>query len=70
MADSEKGCRSYRIEGFEVLVGKTQQDNDTLSLKLAKPQDFWFHVAGYAGSHVVVANPEGRSEERRVGKEC
>ena len=46
-------------DGFTVLVGKTSQDNDILSLKLARPRDFWLHVAGESGSHVVVRNLEG-----------
>ena len=29
-----------------------------LSLKLAAARDFWFHVAGESGSHVVVRNPD------------
>lgn len=44
-------------DGFIVLVGRTAADNDALSLKLAAPRDFWFHVAGESGSHVVVRNP-------------
>jgi predicted ribosome quality control (RQC) complex YloA/Tae2 family protein len=45
-------------DGFTVLVGKTAEDNDIVSLKLGAPQDFWFHLAGDSGSHVVVRNPE------------
>lgn len=45
-------------DGMTVLVGKTARDNDVLSLKLAAPRDFWFHVAGESGSHVVVRNPD------------
>lgn len=41
-----------------VLVGRTAADNDVLSLKLAAPNDFWLHVAGESGSHVVVRNPD------------
>jgi predicted ribosome quality control (RQC) complex YloA/Tae2 family protein len=41
-----------------ILVGRTAADNDVLSLKLAAPNDFWFHVAGGSGSHVVVRNPD------------
>jgi len=41
-----------------VLVGKTARDNDILSVKLAAPRDFWFHVASESGSHVVVSNPD------------
>jgi len=46
-------------DGMTVLVGKTAEDNDVLSLKLAAPRDFWFHVAAESGSHVIVRNPEG-----------
>lgn len=46
-------------EGFVVLVGRTARDNDLLTLRLAEPRDFWFHVAGVSGSHVVVRNPDG-----------
>ena len=42
-----------------VLVGRTAADNDVLSIRLASPRDFWFHVAAGSGSHVVVRNPEG-----------
>ena len=45
-------------DGLIVLVGKTAEDNDVLSLKLGSPRDFWFHVAGDSGSHVVVRNSE------------
>jgi len=45
-------------DGMIVLVGRTARDNDILSIKLAAPRDFWFHVAGESGSHVVVRNPE------------
>jgi predicted ribosome quality control (RQC) complex YloA/Tae2 family protein len=46
-------------DGMTVLVGRTAHDNDLLSLKLASPRDFWLHVAGESGSHVVVRNPDG-----------
>jgi predicted ribosome quality control (RQC) complex YloA/Tae2 family protein len=45
-------------EGFRILVGKSSEDNDLLSIKLAGPADFWFHLAGDSGSHVVVLNPD------------
>jgi predicted ribosome quality control (RQC) complex YloA/Tae2 family protein len=45
-------------DGLVVLVGRSASDNDVLSLKLASPRDFWLHVAGESGSHVVVRNPE------------
>jgi len=45
-------------DGFVVLVGKSAEDNDLLSIHLAEPADFWFHLAGDSGSHVVVRNPD------------
>lgn len=45
-------------DGLVVLVGRTAEDNDVLSLKLGAPRDFWLHVAGESGSHVVVRNPD------------
>jgi predicted ribosome quality control (RQC) complex YloA/Tae2 family protein len=61
---SSKG-RPYRtldVDGFTVLVGKSDADNDTLTFDIAEPDDVWMHVAGYSGSHVVVRNPEHLDE--------
>jgi predicted ribosome quality control (RQC) complex YloA/Tae2 family protein len=52
-----KGYRSIEVEGFEILVGKGDAENDRLTFGIAEPRDFWLHVAGPAGSHVVVRNP-------------
>ena len=46
-------------DGFTVLVGRSAADNDVLTVKLAAPRDFWFHIASGSGSHVVVRNPDG-----------
>ncbi len=48
-------------DGLIVLVGRSAKDNDLLTFKLASPRDFWLHVAGHSGSHVVVRNPENLS---------
>ncbi len=45
-------------DGMVVLVGKSAADNDVLTFKVAAQNDFWMHVAGESGSHVVVRNPE------------
>ncbi len=55
-------AESYRTytssDGFDILVGKNARDNDTLTFKIAKPHDFWLHVAPTSGSHVIVRNPD------------
>ncbi len=40
--------------GWVVMAGKTDVDNDILSLKTAQPTDWWFHVRGMPGSHVIL----------------
>jgi predicted ribosome quality control (RQC) complex YloA/Tae2 family protein len=61
-----RGYRAYQIEGFEVLVGKGDAENDALTFDVAEPHDFWLHVAGPAGSHVVVRNPDELAELPRA----
>lgn len=56
---ADEGIRSFAMpEGWEILVGKTARDNDRLSIAIGKPADFWFHVAGMPGSHVVARHPD------------
>lgn len=53
-----EGVRRYQLDDdWEILVGKTAKDNDMLSIGIAAPADFWFHVAGMPGSHVVARHP-------------
>ena len=52
--------------GYRVLAGKTDADNDLLSLKLAGPNDWWFHVRGMPGSHVVLFVREGESPDKQA----
>jgi len=37
-----------------VVVGKSADDNDWLSMKVAQPRDWWFHVRSLPGSHVLL----------------
>jgi predicted ribosome quality control (RQC) complex YloA/Tae2 family protein len=65
-SDPEQGIfRGRRIarrfvspDGLTVLVGKTAEENDLLTTQLTQPLDFWFHLAGDSGSHVLVRNPD------------
>ena len=51
-------------DGWCVLAGRTDRDNDRLSLGIARPNDWWFHVRGQPGSHVVLQVPAGRQPDR------
>ncbi len=54
--------RSVMVDGFEVLIGKGDAENDQLTFKVADNPDFWLHVASQPGSHVVIRNPDKLSE--------
>ena len=60
-----KAFRSVQVDNFEVLIGKGDADNDRLTFKVATGADFWLHVAGVPGSHVVIRNPDKVSEPPR-----
>jgi len=60
-----RAFRTVMVEGFEVVIGKGDADNDQLTFKVAAPADFWLHVAGVPGSHVVIRNPDKLSEVPR-----
>ncbi len=55
--------RKFRsLEGYPILVGKTNRDNDRLSMSIARGNDWWMHIGqGYGGSHVVIRVPRGKS---------
>ncbi len=57
MGSKGRGYRVVEQDGFEILVGKGDLENDRLTFGIAEPRDFWLHVSGPAGSHVVVRNP-------------
>ncbi len=67
MGSKGRPYRTVDVEGWQVLVGRSSEDNDYLSLHVAEPGDTWLHVAGgSAGSHVVIRNPEGLEVPRSV----
>lgn len=54
--------------GWMVLAGRTDADNDRLSLKVAKPNDWWFHVRGMSGSHVILRAKPSEEPDRETLK--
>ncbi len=54
--------RVYKTrEGWTVLVGRSNEENDYVTHALARPDDYWFHAHGCPGSHVVLRR-EGRKD--------
>ena len=47
--------RTFRAEsGRQILVGRGPSENDTLSTKIARGRDVWFHTRDWPGAHVLL----------------
>ena len=62
MGSKGRPYRTVEVDGFTVLIGRSDDENDLLTFEVAEPADVWMHVAGYSGSHVVIRNPDGLPE--------
>jgi len=58
--ESEPFRRFISSNGFEILVGRNNRENDLLTLRFANKNDIWLHAKNIQGSHVLIRNPEGR----------
>ncbi len=60
---------TYTLPGdWTVMAGKTDADNERLSLKAASPNDWWFHVRSMPGSHVILRAKPGLEPDRDTKK--
>lgn len=67
MGSKGRPYRTTNVSGWEVLIGRSSEDNDHLTFEVAAPGDLWLHVGGGTpGSHVVIRNPEGAVVPREV----
>ncbi|MCM1363561.1 MAG: NFACT family protein [Faecalibacterium sp.] len=46
-------------DGYRILVGRNNVQNDRLSMKTANNNDMWLHTQGFPGSHVIIENQGG-----------
>lgn len=44
----------YTVDGYTILVGRNNKENDYLTTKYAKKEDLWFHTKDIHGSHVIL----------------
>jgi predicted ribosome quality control (RQC) complex YloA/Tae2 family protein len=60
--DPYAGLRRFKARsGAEILVGRTDRDNDRLTMRIARGNDVWLHLAHEPGSHVVLRVDKGKS---------
>jgi predicted ribosome quality control (RQC) complex YloA/Tae2 family protein len=66
-ARSGKGVIEYHLPGgWIVLAGTSDVDNERVSLSLASQRDWWFHVSGVPGSHVILRAREDEEPGRET----
>ncbi len=58
--------RFKTAEGWDVMIGKNNEGNDYLTHMMARPEDYWFHVHGAAGSHVVLRRGKSKDEPSKA----
>ncbi|HPQ72083.1 MAG TPA: NFACT family protein [bacterium] len=58
--EEQGGVRPFTAQdGAKIYVGRNDRENDELTFRLARGNDYWLHVEGAPGSHVVVRLPAG-----------
>ena len=55
------GRRFRSSDGYEIVVGRNDRENDALTFRVARPNDIWLHASDYPGSHVLIRNPSRES---------
>ena len=54
--------RFVSVEGYPILVGRNNEQNDRLTMRVANGNDLWLHVGGgRPGSHVVIRLPKNKT---------
>lgn len=53
-------------DGFEILVGRNNNQNDKLTLKTARATDLWLHTKEIAGSHVIIRTEGGEIPQQTI----
>lgn len=58
-AAPRRAYRHFETDDGPIFVGRGAADNDTLTLRVARPHDLWLHARNLRGAHVVVPLDRG-----------
>lgn len=53
-------------DGYKILVGRNNVQNDRLSMKTASKTDMWLHTQGFPGSHVIIVSQNGEVSDESI----
>ncbi len=57
-------------ENWEIYIGRTSKENDTLTTRFAKPHDWWFHTRVFKGTHVILRNYNKKELPKKLKLLC
>lgn len=64
--DKFPNLKKIEIDDFLVYIGKDAKSNDYLTFKMTEDNEYWFHVKGVPGSHVVIKNNRNQIPDKSV----
>lgn len=56
------------VDGFTVLIGKNNKQNEYLTTKVASKDDIWFHVKDFHGSHLILRTENKVPSQETINK--
>ena len=56
-------------DGWVILAGKNNKENDLLTHRIAGQNDLWFHAHGYPGSHVILKRNGHKNDPSKIAIE-
>ena len=68
--DSLSSYLVLNIDGYEVLVGKNNKQNDFITFRVANKEDIWFHVKDNSGSHVLLRKKTNIDISEELLRKC
>lgn len=51
---AEQSIKEYEYEGYRILLGRNNKENDKITFKMANRNDLWLHAKNIPGSHVLI----------------
>lgn len=68
--DKFPNIKTVLFNDFKIIIGKDAKSNDYLTFKMAEDDEYWFHVKGVPGSHVIIKNNKNQTPDTSVIKEA
>ncbi len=58
--------RFLSCDGMEILVARNKKQNHELTFSISRGNDFWMHLLGWPGPHVIIRKPRNEEVPRQT----